>query len=222
MYALKCKNCVFDLDGTLLDSMKPAVKIVLDYLDEHGVSYEPSIVKILTPLGFRGISVYYATELGIPRTPDEIYATFTERLTKAYADEMPLKSGVIATLKGLKEQGVRLHVLTASPHAFTDICLQNRGVYELFENVWTAEDFGTLKSDVRIYSEVAKRLESNIEECVMVDDSLRVLKTAKGAGMQTVGIYEPFSDDEWEEIEKTADRSVLRFDELLRVICAEK
>jgi thiamine-phosphate pyrophosphorylase len=215
MYELKCKNYVFDLDGTLLDSMPPAVKIVLDYLDEHGVAYEPSIVKILTPLGFRGISIYYATELGIPRTPDEIYAAFSERLSKAYANEMPLKSGVIEALKGLKTQGARLCVLTASPHEFTDICLKNRGIYELFDYVWTAEDFGTLKSDVRIYWDVAKRLGTDVSACAMVDDSLRVLKTAKSAGMRTIGVYEPFSDDEWAEIEKTADFCVRRLDELI-------
>ena len=216
MSALKYKNYVFDLDGTLVDSMEKAVKIVLDYLDEHGVPYEPSIVKILTPLGFRGISVYYATELGVPRTPDEIYATFTERLLKAYAREMRLKSGVERALKGLKAQGARLCVLTASPHVFTDICLKNWGVYELFDNVWTAEDFGLLKSDVRIYGEAAKRLGVDVSECVMVDDSLRVLRTAKSAGMRTVGVYESFSDDEWAEIIKTADLSVRRLDELIK------
>lgn len=216
MSALKYKNYVFDLDGTLVDSMEKAVKIVLDYLDEHGVPYEPSIVKILTPLGFRGISVYYATELGVPRTPDEIYAAFTERLSKAYADEMPLKTGVVEALKGLKLQGARLCVLTASPHVFTDICLKNWGVYELFDNVWTAEDFGLLKSDVRIYGEAAKRLGVDVSECVMVDDSLRVLRTAKSAGMRTVGVYESFSDDEWAEIIKTADLSVRRLDELIK------
>ena len=221
MYALKCKNYVFDLDGTLVDSMKPAVKIVLDYLDEHGVSYEPSIVKILTPLGFRGIAVYYATELGIQRNPDEIYAEFVSRLKKVYENELALKEGVLEALAGLKKQGARLNVLTASPHVFTDACLKNLGVYDVFENVWTAEDFGMLKSDVRIYGEAAKRLKATIEDCVMVDDSLRVLKTAKGAGMKTIGVYEPFSDDEWEEVKKTADRSVFSFDELLHVVCAE-
>lgn len=221
MYALKCKNYVFDLDGTLVDSMKPAVKIVLDYLDEHGVKYEPSIVKILTPLGFRGISVYYATELGVSVPAEEIYADFVTRLKKVYASEIALKDGVYKALIALKTQGARLNVLTASPHVFTDDCLKNLGVYELFENVWTAEDFGMLKSDARIYGEVAKRLNVNIEECVMVDDSLRVLKTAKSAGMQTVGVYEASTSDEWEEIIKTADRSVLGFDELLRVVCAE-
>ena len=214
MYALKCKNYVFDLDGTLLNSMELAVKIVLDYLDEHGVAYKEDIVKILTPLGFRGISVYYATELGIPHTPDEIYAVFVERLKKAYAEEMPLKEGVKSTLESLKARGIRLHVLTASPHIFTDVCLKNRGIYELFDNVWTAEDFGTLKSDVRIYGELAKRLHVRIEECVLVDDNLRVLKTAKLAGMQTIGVYEPFSEDEWAEITQTANRSILRFDAL--------
>lgn len=215
MYELKYKNYIFDLDGTLVDSMSKAVKIVLDYLDERGISYPPDLIKILTPLGFKGISVYYATEMRIGLPAETIYAEFVERLKKVYEKELELKEGVREALTALKARGARLCVLTASPHVFTDVCLKNLGVYEFFEHVWTAEDFGLLKSDARIYGEAAKRLGTDVSECVMVDDSLRVLKTAKSAGMRTVGVYEPFSSDEWVEITKTAERCVLRLDELL-------
>ena len=218
MYALKRKKgkkmqdvYVFDLDGTLVDSMTPAVAIVLSFLDEHGVVYAPDIVKILTPLGFKGIARYYATELGVPMQEEEIYRVFQDKLKVAYASEIRLKTGVEDALKRLKSDGASLNVLTASPHAFTDVCLQNNGVYGLFDNVFSSEDFSMLKSDVRIYAEVEKRLGSPF---VMVDDSVTVVKTAKRAGMRTVGVYEPFFEDEWAEMQRVADKTIMDFSSL--------
>ena len=201
---------VFDLDGTLVDSMTPAVNIVLRFLDEHGVSYTPDIVKILTPLGFKGIARYYANELGVKMSEEEIYSVFQDRLKVAYAKEIFLKPHVKETLQRLKNEGASVNVLTASPHVFTDACLKNNGVYGLFDNVFSSEDFSMLKSDERIYKEVEKRL----GQFVMVDDSVTVIKTAKRAGFSAVGVYEPFFEDEWKEMQAVADKTIYSFSEL--------
>lgn len=206
---------IFDLDGTLIDSMEPAVKKVLEVLDEYGISYPDDIIKILTPLGFRGISVYYAEKMGVPLPAEEIYNIFEDRLAAVYEKEVPLKDGVREGLKGLYARGARLNVLTASPHKFTDPCLKARGIADLFENVWSAEDFGFLKSDERIYAKVAERLGADIAECTMVDDSLRVLKTAKKAGMKTLGVYDEMSADNEREIRETANGYVYKLTEML-------
>ena len=208
---------IFDMDGTLVDSMELAVDMVLSLLDEYHIPYERSIVKILTPLGFKGIAKYYSEELGVPLTPEGIYAIFTERLGDLYAGKVALKAGVKETLAQLKSQGVRMNVLTASPHIFTDVCLKNNGVFDWFENVWSAEDFGALKSDIRIYLEAAKRLGVAVSNCVMVDDSYHVLRVAKSAGMKTVGVYEPFSADAVEDIKNTADGYAENFLDILQM-----
>lgn len=199
----------------MVDSMEPAVKKVLLVLDEYGVPYGEDIVEILTPLGFKGIANYYAATLGVPLTPEEIYANFTEKLSVVYAQEIPLKRGVESTLRQLKEAGASLNVLTASPHLFTDACLKNNGVFDLFDNVWSAEDFGLLKSDERIYPKVAKRLAADVADCVMVDDSIHVVKAAKRAGMYTVGVYEETAKENEEELRATANAYVHNFEEIL-------
>ncbi len=206
---------IFDLDGTLVDSMAPAVNKVLEVLDEYGISYPDDIVKILTPLGFKGISVYYAEKMGVPLPAEKIYAIFEERLSQVYAKQIPLKEGVKAGLEGLAARGARLNVLTASPHKFTDPCLQSLGVAHLFENIWSSEDFGFLKSDERIYGAVAQRLQAEVGDCTMVDDSLRVLTAAKKAGMKTIGVYDEMSADNEKEICALADKYVYKLIEML-------
>ena len=207
------KTYIFDLDGTLADSMPIAVKLVLEYLEEYGISYPDDIVDVLMPLGFRGIADYYAKTMGVPKEPKEIFENFQKRLLVAYAEVIPLKEGVRQTLFALKQQGARLNVLTASPHIFTDACLKHGGVYELFENVWSSEDFGLLKSNPQIYLEVAKVLHADVSQCTMVDDNVVVLKTAKSVGMKTVGVYDRFSKES--EVRAAADAYVYSFDEIL-------
>ena len=215
MYALKDKIYVFDLDGTLVDSMPAAVKVVLDFLTERGISYPDDIVKTFTPLGFKGIAEYYVSHLGVKMPPEEIYACFTKKLSRAYAHEIPLKSGVRETLLALKAQGASLNVLTASPHVFTDVCLQNNGVYALFDNVWSVEDFGLKKSDVEIYEKVANALGVDVKDVVMIDDSLDVIQTAKKAGALTIGVYDAAWEKEWSAMQKTAHFHITEFPQLL-------
>ncbi len=215
MYALKDKIYVFDLDGTLVDSMSVAVKIVLDFLTEQGISYPDGIVKTLTPLGFKGIAEYYVSHFGVKMPPEEIYACFTKKLSRAYAHDIPLKSGVRETLLSLKERGVSLNVLTASPHVFTDVCLQNNGVYALFDNVWSADDFGMKKSNVDLYAKIAARFHAQMYDVVMIDDSLDVIQTAKNAGVLTVGIYDGAWEKEWADMQKTAHFHITEFPQLL-------
>jgi len=104
-----------------------------------------------------------------------------------------------------------LNVLTASPRLITELCLKRHGVFELFDNVWSIEDFGMTKADPRIYLQVAEKLGTIPEDCVMVDDNVNVLKTAKKMGMQTVGVYEEMTKDAWVEMQRTADIAVYDF-----------
>ena len=105
--------------------------------------------------------------------------------------------------------------MTASPQLLTDICTKRLGVYDLFENVWSIEAFGLSKADEEIYLEAAKRLGVSPEECIMADDNLKVLKTAKKVGMATVGVYDDSSKDVMEEMRQVADKYVIDFAELV-------
>ncbi len=211
------KTYIFDLDGTLIDSMAPAVKTVLDLLDERGFAYPDNIVDIMMPLGFQGIARYFAKEFPFQETPEALYALIIEREKRLYANEVQAKPKVIETLRALKARGERLNVLTASPHAFLDPCLQRLGVAELFDNLFSCEDFQMSKGEKAIYEEVAKRLGKAPNDCCMVDDNQHALRAAKTAGLQTIAVYDSFSAQHENVIRSFADGYVYRMDELLAV-----
>ncbi len=206
---------LFDLDGTLIDSMPVGVKMLLDFLDEYKISYPEDIVDVLLPLGYKGIAAYYAKEMGIPLSAEEIFARFLGKLLRLYEEEIPLKPTVKETLLALKERGARLCVLSASPRCFIDGSLKRTGIYDLFEKVWGIEDFGTTKGDLRIYQAAAERLGVAVKDIRFVDDALHALKVAKKAGVKTVGVYEKYSTSTEEEIRAVADTYVHTLRELL-------
>jgi len=134
---------------------------------------------------------------------------------RAYGETIPLKPHVKETLEGLKAQGCSLNVLTASPQFLTDICMKRLQIYDLFDNVWSIEAFGMTKAEEAIYIEAARQIGVSPQECIMADDNLNVLKTAKRVGMGTVGVYDESSKDVVEEMRQVADKYVMDFSELL-------
>ncbi len=209
------KVYIFDLDGTLVDSMPTAVRIVLSLLDEQGISYSSDIVQTLTPLGFRKISEYYVNVLGVRLSPKEVFEWFMDKLTFSYEREMRLKNTAKETLEEMKRRGIRLCVLTGSPHRFADPCLRREGVFDLFERVWSAEDFGYSKADPRLYEEVAKALGVALTDLTLVDDGVHALKTVRAMGITAIGAYDAYSATE-AELAAASDRWVYELAELLQ------
>ena len=205
---------LFDFDGTLVDSMPTYVSAMLKILDEHRIPYGDDIVKIITPLGMHGTADYFI-RLGVQKSREELVAAMQAHVIPGYRNTIPAKKNVIAVLRELKNRGDRLNVLTASPHITLDACLKRLGIFDLFENVWSCEDFSTTKADPEIYKLAADRLGVAVEEVIFIDDNYNADLTAKKAGMVVYGIYDEYSKEYVEDLKAVTDRYLYDFAELL-------
>lgn len=206
---------IFDLDGTLMDSMPYWTRKMLHILEEDGIDYPADIIEKITPLGDLGTAEYFL-KLGVKcNSAEEVIARMDTFAGYHYSHTIQTKPYVPDYLRALKEKNCRLAVLTASPHRMTDICLKRNGIYELFDEIWTTEDFPYTKADVRIYEAVGKLLDCALPEAVFYDDNLIALKTAKQAGLVTVGVYDSFSEKQKDTIRQLSDRYIVSFQELL-------
>lgn len=213
----KSEIYVFDLDGTLVNSMPYFKRAMLSIAEDEGLEYDEDLIKILTPLGYVGGAKYYIDTYGVNATVEELCERVRVRLVDAYTNDIKLKDGVREYLTALSESGARLFVLTASPHSVTDVCLKNNGVFDLFEKVWSVEDFALTKSDTRIFFEVAKTIGCGTSDVHYFDDSLIALENAKAAGYITYGVYDSQSDEELIRMrDELADVTVMSFTELLK------
>ena len=211
------KCYLFDFDGTLVDSMPTFVSAMLRILDENGISYGDDLVKIITPLGLNGTADYYLTTLGLQMTKEKLISLMKAYMLDAYFYTIPAKANVISVLKELKSRGVSLNVLTASPHITLDACLKRLGMWELFDNIWSCDDFHTTKADPNIYRMAAQKLGFPVEEVLFLDDNLDADKTAKKAGMTVCGVYDPSSQDYVEQIKAATDYYIFDFRELTEI-----
>ena len=210
---MKNKTYLFDFDGTLVNSMPTFSSVMIRILDEYGIKYGEDIIKIITPLGYGGTARYFR-ELGIDRTEEELVATMNEYARPDYENVIPAKEGVIDTLRELRRRGASLNILTASPHMMLDPCLLRLGIYDLFDNVWSSDDFGTTKSDPEIYKMAAARLGTEVENVIFVDDNVNAIRTARTAGALAYGIFDESSADSVEEMKEVSLRYLERFEEL--------
>lgn len=206
---------LFDLDGTLIDSMGVFTESMYAVLDKYQVKYDDKIINELTPLGTEGILRYFL-ELGINASPIEILDFIMTFMLDAYHKRIPLKEGVFDTLRTLKGKGYSLNVLTASPHMTLDPCLKRLGVFDLFDNVWSCDDFSMTKSNPEIYKKVAEKLGVKPFEIIFVDDNIKAISTAKSAGLKVYGVYDKSSDDFVEDIKKIADGYFNNFFEMIK------
>lgn len=208
------KAYLFDFDGTLVDSMPAYAASTTRILDENNVSYGDDIVKIITPLGTLGTAEYFRS-IGVKLSVEEIIEAMKRYMLEDYFYNIPAKSNVIETLKTLKAQGASLNVLTASPHITLDACLKRLGIYDIFDNVWSCDDFATTKADPEIYKMAAERMGERVENVLFLDDNLGADQTAKKAGMKVCGVYDKSSDDYTEQIKAATDFYIYDFSELL-------
>ena len=209
---------IFDFDGTLVDSMPSWAEKVLNILRECGVAYPSDIINTVTPLGDRGTAEYFRDALGVPLSLEEMFARMDAFALPKYRDEIGIKDGVREYLARLKAAGCTLHVLTASPHKMVDPCLRRLGIFDWFDNVWSTDDFGMVKSDTAIYRAAAERIGVDVSDAVFFDDNLTAIRTARAAGMYTVGVYDASSDALAEQIRGAADRYVYSMAELPETI----
>lgn len=206
---------LFDFDGTLVDSMPTFVSAMLRILDENQIPYEESIIKTITPLGLKGTAHYYIEELGLPMSMEQLIGVMKKYMLDAYFYTIPAKDNVLSVLQELKRRGASLNVLTASPHITLDACLKRLGMWELFDHIWSCDDFATTKADPQIYVRAAKEMGVPVEQVVFLDDNLNADLTAKAAGMQVCGVYDDSSKEYVQQMIAATDYYIYDFQELL-------
>lgn len=208
---MKSDTYLFDFDGTLVDSMPYWSNTMLSILKEFNVKYPDDILDIICPLGYHGTAKYYVEILGLNKDIDYLMDLMQSYCLTHYQNTIPLKDGVYDYLINMKKQNKSLNILTASPHSALDSCLKRLKVYDLFDNVWSCDDFKTTKTNPKIYEMVAEKLNRKCQEIVFFDDNINSIKTAKGANMQTVGVFDISGKGFNEQLKKTADHYIDSF-----------
>lgn len=197
---------IFDMDGTLLDSMTYWRRLVWQYMERHGISVSPQLGEQLMNMrtGAAVEYLYSHYSVGVPRQAlwEELYSY----ILPCYQTEFVLKPGALDYLKRLREAGVRLCVATATDRFYAEAALGRNGVLPLLEFILTEREAGKSKDSPDIYLQAAQRLETVPGECVVYEDALHAAYTAKKAGFIVWGVADSTESLRRQELERCCDR----------------
>lgn len=204
------KYCIFDMDGTLVDSMGYWRSLGRDYLAGKGFAGPEvdRVLELIRPLTMLQSVQLFQDTFRIPGTPQSIVDEMNAVMDDHYRRDVPLKPGVKEYLLGLKARGCRLCVATATDEALSHTCFQRLGVDGLFEFVISCETTGVGKDRPDIYLQAAERLGSAPGETAVFEDALYAARTAKQAGFYTVAVEDAVHAKDWAELTKLADEII--------------
>lgn len=211
----KIKGAIFDLDGTILDSMHIWPQIDEDFLGRRGIALPDDYVKDIAAMGFHEIAIYTKNRFSLSETLEEIKNEWNEMSVMAYATAIGLKQGVKEFLEFLKENGVKMSVATASNELLYMPALENNGILQYFDEFTTLAEVKNGKGSSDIYFRAAEKIGVSASECVVFEDLYDGLKAARGDGFFTVGVKEKYAVVAEEMIKEESDIFINDFFELM-------
>lgn len=195
---------IFDMDGTILDSMPMWSTIASDYLDSYDIPHDDDVNKLIEAYTLENAAKYFI-ELGLDKTIDDIIKDIYDFSFNKYKNEIPVKPDMAELLKKIHETGETIILLSASPVQCAVAAFKRLNILEYFDKLFSCQDFETDKTVPETFINVAASLGFKPEDAIVYEDALYSIRSAKAAGCKTVAIYDEFARNEWDEILKTAD-----------------
>lgn len=209
------QGAIFDLDGTLLDSMNVWRELDIEFLGRRGLEVPEDYLKSITAMGFEAAAEYTIKRFGFKETPQEIIDEWYAMALDAYSNTVVLKPGAKAYLGFLKSKGIKIASATASDSTLFIPALKRNGIYDLFDSFVTVRDVKRGKGFPDIYEKAAENLSLTAKDCVVFEDILKGIEGAKMGGFKAVAMYDAHSQCDWKEIKAIADIYICDFAELM-------
>ena len=209
------QGAIFDLDGTLLDSMPYWDDLGERYLRARGKTPEPDVRTYFKTLTMEGSAIYMKETYGLTESIPEIFDGVMDGIRDSYRDEIPMKPGVREMLETLAARGVRMCVATASERDCVDNALNRLDIMKYFSAIYTCTETGLDKNSPAIFNMALDHLGTKREETWIFEDSLHAIQAAKQGDFPVIAINEPASSPEQDGIKELSDIYVDSFTELL-------
>ena len=210
------KGAIFDVDGTLLDSMEIWEDVGVRYLNSIGIEAEPDLGTVLFTMSIQEGAAYVKEHYHLSQEPEEIVQGVLDIISNYYKKTALLKSGAKELLEKLDKHNIPMTVASSNNKKEIEMAFERLGIAKYFDRIFTCEEVGAGKTKPDIYLRAAEYLGTRPEETVVFEDVIHAIRTAKQAGFQVVGIYDETSKDDQEEVQREADWYCREWAELMK------
>ncbi len=215
------KAVIFDLDGTLVDSMWLWKAIDIEYLGRYGHTLPEKFQSKIEGMSFTETAVFIKNFFDIPETVEDMKAEWNRMAWEKYRTEVPCKAGSREFLKYCKKNKLKTGIATSNSQELAELVLTRHRLMPYLDSVHTACEVGKGKPSPDIYLLVAKELGVLPEECLVFEDLVQGICAGKSAGMKVCAVADDFSKEEEEEKKRLSDFWIEDFFQLLIHFTAE-
>ena len=211
----KLDGVIFDLDGTLVDSMWVWEQIDIDFLGRRGFEVPDDYLEAITPMGYEACADYTINRFGLKETRENIIKEWFLMAIDAYANDVSLKPGALDFIRYLHNKGIKMSVATASDMELVIPVLKHNEILQYFDNITTVREAKRGKGFPDIYNISADKMGAERKICAVFEDIAEGLLGAKMGGYKTVGVYDKRTRKTVEELSELCDMFIYDFKECM-------
>ena len=214
------KAVIFDLDGTLVDSMWMWKSIDVEYLGRKGIAVPEDIQAFqeeLEGMGFTETAVFFKNRFQIEDSLEEIKKTWIFMPEEKYCNEVPLKAGVRGFLEELRNRNIRIGISSSNSRELIQVVLKAHGIAEYFDCITTCCEVPNSKPAPDVYLKTAEGLQVEPKDCLVFEDVPMGIMAGKNAGMQVCAVEDAYSKRQEAEKRRLADYYIEDYYEVLNL-----
>ena len=184
---------IFDLDGSLVDSMWMWRAIDIEYLGRFGIPLPEDLQSKIEGMSFSETAVYFKEFFHIPDSLEKIKDDWNRMAWDKYTNEVPLKPGIPEFLRGCRKHGIKLGIATSNSRELVENIVEVHKLRDYFSCIMTGCDVAHGKPAPDIYLAVSEKLRVNPERCLVFEDIIPGIQAGKSAGMKVCAVEDAYS-----------------------------
>lgn len=208
------KAVIFDLDGTLMDSMWMWTDIDIEYLGRYGYELPADLQHAIEGMGFTETAQYFKERFQIPDSIEEMKAEWNRMAYDKYANEVKLKQGAGAFLAEIRARGIKVGIASSNSRDLIMTCLKGNQIEDCFDCIRTSCDVAHGKPSPDIYLSVAEEFAVQPEACLVFEDVPMGILAGLNAGMKVCAVEDKYALDQSEKIRSLAHYYIRNYDEI--------
>lgn len=196
---------IFDMDGSLVDSMWMWRAIDVEYLGSFGIPLPEDLQSRIEGMSFAETAMYFKEHFPIPDTTEDIMDTWNRMAWDKYLHEVPLKMGITEFLRSCRERGILLGIATSNSRELVENVAKVHNLRDYFTSIITGSEVKRGKPAADIYLAVARELGTAPSRCLVFEDIVAGIIAGKNAGMRVCAVEDEYSSHDRERKKKLAD-----------------
>ena len=206
---------IFDVDGTLIDSMWIWTNIDELFLEKYNLEKPEGFHEGMEGMSYSETAQYFLDLFpSLPHTREELEQEWYDMAYEIYTTQMELKQGAYEFIKSMHERGMKLGIATSNNRELAEGTLKHNKVLEYMGAIWTSCEAGAGKPNPAVYLNVAKDLGVDPKHCLVFEDVSNGILAGKNAGMKVCAVDDEFSRNQEEKKRQLADYYIQDYEDI--------